>query len=69
MSEHLSDNQLAFLRACAGEGPKDVVTDTGEELERRGLVRWVYEGKAMQAKWRLTDKGRDLMHAEADRQI
>lgn len=68
MSEWLSENQYEFLCACARGGPTGVSTDLAEELERRGWVTWVFEGSALQGKWRLTDKGRDAMDAETKRQ-
>lgn len=67
MSEWLSENQYEFLCACAQGGPTDLATDIGEELERRGLASWVFEGRTLQGKWRLTPKGRDVMDAENKR--
>jgi hypothetical protein len=67
MSEQLSETQFNFLCVCAREGPTGPSTDVGDELERRGLVSWVFEGRTLQGKWRLTDRGRDAMDAENKR--
>jgi hypothetical protein len=64
---HLSELEFAFLQGCARDGVVEAAPSIGEALERRGFVQYVFEGNAMQGKWRLTSIGRSAMEAEAKR--
>lgn len=55
-----------FLHDCARHGPTDATSELGQALEKRGYVEYVYEGAALQGKWRLTNKGRAASHSESN---
>jgi hypothetical protein len=62
MSE-LHPEEIEFMHTCARDGPTGVSTAVAEVLERRGYVKFVYEGRSLQGKWRLTDPGRVVLEA------
>lgn len=66
----IGEGDKELLRQCAANGPTDLQSPGLERLERGGLIRFDFDGRLLQGRWRVTDRGREVLatyHDEAPR--